>query len=133
MLPDSFDVIKALFQRGYVYEFDYAPLMVFAFIYLVFSAYNNGMAVCTGIVVPMLMNGALLGRSFGLIVVDMVGLRTGHEALGWEWVDPGVFALLGAASFFAGVTRVSWFLVRSSASFRGRIGLDSIHLSLFRW
>ena len=38
-------------------------------------------------------------------MVSMFGIYT--QADYWEWMDPGAFALIGAASFFGGVTRLT--------------------------
>jgi H+/Cl- antiporter ClcA len=29
-----------------------------------------------------------------------------YENIGWDWVDPGAFALMGAASFLSGTSRL---------------------------
>ena len=75
------------------------------FVYLPLSAYTNGIACSTGIVVPCLLNGALIGRIFGLLMTDMNGGVSDDETR--QWIDPGAFALLGAASFFGGVARIT--------------------------
>ena len=77
------------------YQYDYLPLLALLVVYLPVSAYSNGIACSTGIVIPCLLNGALIGRVFGLLLTDLVG-RHGDEPA-WAWVDPGAFALLGAA------------------------------------
>lgn len=46
--------------------------------------------------IPCLLNGALIGRLFGLLLTDLVG-RHEPDDPAWAWVDPGAFALLGAA------------------------------------
>lgn len=48
----------------------------------------------------MIMNGALIGRLMGLVFVDAFGAKGGSG-----WLDPGTFAVLGSAGFFAGVSR----------------------------
>lgn len=50
------------------------------------------------------MVGAIYGRIVGRLLVTMFGV---HQAGYWEWMDPGAFALVGAASFFGGVTRLT--------------------------
>jgi chloride channel 7 len=77
-------------------------------VYLPLSAYTNGISCSTGIVVPCLLNGALIGRIFGLLVTDMAGGASDEETR--QWIDPGAFALLGAASFFGGVARITMAL-----------------------
>ena len=49
--------------------------------------------------------GAIYGRIVGRLMVSMFGIYTHAEY--WEWMDPGAFALIGAASFFGGVTRLT--------------------------
>ena len=44
-------------------------------VYLPVSAYSNGIACSTGIVIPCLMNGALIGRLFGLLMTDLLGVH----------------------------------------------------------
>lgn len=48
--------------------------------------------------------GALYGRIVGLLLVSMFGIQTD---LWGAWIDPGLFAAVGAASFFSGVSRLT--------------------------
>lgn len=70
------------------------------FAYFPIAAYANGMASSTGIIIPCLMCGALIGRIFGLYVTDLLGVQTSAEGM---WVDPAAFALIGATALTAGV------------------------------
>jgi H+/Cl- antiporter ClcA len=81
--------------RRFYYQYDYLPLLAMLLVYLPTSAYSNGIACSTGIVIPCLLNGALIGRIFGLLMTDLMGAPGNDPA--WAWVDPGAFALLGAA------------------------------------
>ena len=85
--------------------------------YFLLSCWAAGTQISCGLVVPMLLIGALYGRLLGRAVVDIFGVHDGDEiAMGegviyrWDWMDPGAFALLGAVSFFAGVTRLTMSL-----------------------
>ena len=53
--------------------------------------------------------GALYGRVIGLAMVSVFGIYT-EEGSYWAWMDPGAFALVGAASFFGGVSRLTMSL-----------------------
>lgn len=86
-------------RRRFYYQYDYLPLLAMLLVYLPTSAYSNGIACSTGIVIPCLLNGALIGRIFGLLMTDLMG-QPGNDP-SWAWVDPGAFALLGAAGALA--------------------------------
>jgi chloride channel 7 len=45
----------------------------------------------------------------GLAVVSLFGIHTEENSYG-AWMDPGAFALVGAASFFGGVSRLTMSL-----------------------
>jgi len=45
----------------------------------------------------------------GLAVVSIFGIHTEENSYG-AWMDPGAFALVGAASFFGGVSRLTMSL-----------------------
>ena len=51
----------------------------------------------------------MYGRIVGRAMVDLFGI---HNIPGsyWSWMDPGAFALVGAASFFGGVSRLTMSL-----------------------
>ena len=53
--------------------------------------------------------GGLYGRIVGYVMVDLFGVHIGTESY-WSWMDPGAFALVGAASFFGGVSRLTMSL-----------------------
>ncbi|KAG1682672.1 Chloride channel protein A [Nymphon striatum] len=56
---------------------------------------------------PAQFIGGLYGRFIGRLFVDVFGIHlTGY----WAWIDPGAFSLLGAASFFGGVSRLTMSL-----------------------
>ncbi len=49
--------------------------------------------------------GSLYGRILGVIMRLLFGRNGLENNLNFQWMDPGVIATLGAASFFAGVSR----------------------------
>ena len=59
-------------------------------------------------ILPHRFIGGLYGRIIGVFLVDLYGgIPTESH---WEWIDPGVWALIGAASFFGGVSRLTMSL-----------------------
>jgi hypothetical protein len=52
--------------------------------------------------------GGIYGRVIGRVLVDLHGgVPSDHF---WRWIDPGALALIGAASFFGGVSRLTMSL-----------------------
>jgi chloride channel 7 len=99
------DAIKHLFSRGTFHEFELPALGVFLAIYFPLACWAAGAAISSGLVVPMLLIGATYGRMVGVVLVQILGTSGAGP-----WVDPGVFALIGAASFFGGVSRLTMSL-----------------------
>lgn len=70
------------------------------------------MDISSGLFVPMFLIGAIVGRLGGLLAVDLThfadtqGWTPASEDT-WKWIDPGVFAVFGAAAFMGGVTRLT--------------------------
>ncbi|NWI10567.1 CLCB protein, partial [Crypturellus soui] len=96
--------ITYLFKRGTPGEFGYASLCSALAFYFILSCWTAGSAVASGLVIPMLYTGALYGRIIGLILVSIFGIQTNEYG---AWIDPGLFAAIGAASFFSGVSRLT--------------------------
>ncbi|KAF1412934.1 Chloride channel protein B, partial [Spheniscus magellanicus] len=96
--------ITYLFKRGTHEEFGYASLCTALAFYFILSCWTAGSAVASGLVIPMLYTGALYGRIIGLILVSIFGVQTNKYG---AWIDPGLFAAIGAASFFSGVSRLT--------------------------
>ncbi|XP_030070085.1 chloride channel protein C isoform X2 [Microcaecilia unicolor] len=96
--------IMFLFERGTQEEFGYGALVTTLFFYFFLSCWTAGTAVASGLVIPMLYTGALYGRIIGLLLVSMFGVQ--EEGIA-SWIDPGLFAAIGAASFFSGVSRLT--------------------------
>ncbi|EFJ51659.1 hypothetical protein VOLCADRAFT_56749, partial [Volvox carteri f. nagariensis] len=71
--------IKHLLARGTHRRFGYRALIVMGAYYFVFAVLVAGSAVSSGLFVPMLMIGAVLGRVCGLATVDIA------QALGKRW------------------------------------------------
>uniref|UniRef100_A0A8C5MW21 Chloride channel protein n=1 Tax=Leptobrachium leishanense TaxID=445787 RepID=A0A8C5MW21_9ANUR len=96
--------IMLLFQRGIHEKFGYPALFTTLVIYFIISCWTAGTAASTGLVVPMLYTGALFGRIVGLTLVSLFGVQNDEY---WAWIDPGLFATIGAAAYFAGVSRLT--------------------------
>ena len=62
--------------------------------------------------------GGLYGRLIGNVIVDLHGGVPSHNF--WKWIDPGALALIGAASFFGGVSRLTVSLTVIMVSFSVR-------------
>ena len=54
--------------------------------------------------------GGLYGRIIGEAMVQWFGIHVPEEEPFWAWIDPGAMALIGAASFFGGVSRLTMSL-----------------------
>ena len=116
--------VKLLFRRGLPNErlahakkllsfdmFGYGTLAVWFLLYFTFACWSAGTYLSCGLVIPMLIMGSSLGRFYGLVVSDIAESIGGANCQGVNaWVDPGVFALFGAAGFFAGVSRLTFSL-----------------------
>ena len=56
------------------------------------------------------ITGALYGRAAGVGLLDLYKYVTGDVIPNdpyWEWMDPGMLAILGAGSLLGGVTRLT--------------------------
>ncbi|KAK7115171.1 chloride channel protein C-like isoform X2 [Littorina saxatilis] len=98
--------VKHLFAPDMHTMFGYASLAVGLVFYFFFVCWACGTSVASGILVPMLLIGSLYGRMVGLVMVSLFGLHVDKDSY-WRWMDPGAFALIGAASFMGGVTRLT--------------------------
>ncbi|KAI8746592.1 chloride channel protein C [Biomphalaria glabrata] len=99
------EAMKTLYLRNSHRMFNYGPLFATLAIYFIMVCWSAGTSVAAGILVPMLMIGALYGRILGLVLVDIFGVHLDEDYL--SWMDPGAFALIGSASFFGGVARLA--------------------------
>ena len=84
--------------------------------------------------------GGLYGRTVGYAMVDWWGVHVDANSY-WAWMDPGAFALVGAASFFGGVSRLTMSLTVIMVSHHhrpwsrhARVRATHHHVTLFsRW
>ncbi|CBZ23332.1 putative chloride channel protein [Leishmania mexicana MHOM/GT/2001/U1103] len=105
------NTIRHLFSRQTAGEFPVMTLIVYFLIYFASACMASGTSVSGGLVVPSLVLGAVFGRLFGLLmfhigVTKIPGVPRGYAAAD-AWMDPGVFALIGAGAFLAGTSRMS--------------------------
>ncbi|KPI83328.1 putative chloride channel protein [Leptomonas seymouri] len=105
------NTIRHLFSRQTAGEFTVANLILYFFIYFGFAVVSSGTAVAGGLVVPSLVMGAVFGRLYGLLLfkmgaTEMPGIPNSYAASD-AWMDPGVFALIGAGAFLAGTSRMT--------------------------
>jgi chloride channel 3/4/5 len=117
-------LVAALFKEcndtsnilGLCGKFSTAPtiilLLLAAIIGTIFASITFGMQIPAGIILPSMAIGALYGRALGLLVQAwqksfpsawMFASCKPNE----ECVSPGLYAIAGAASALAGVTRLT--------------------------
>ncbi|CAD6235684.1 unnamed protein product [Miscanthus lutarioriparius] len=90
------DAIRNLFSAWYDYrEFGVSTLLIFFTTVYTLGLLTYGVAVPSGLFIPVILSGASFGRLVGTLLGSVSGL------------DPGLFALLGAASFLSGTMRMT--------------------------
>lgn len=72
---------------------------VFFIFYFLLSCWTYGLSVSSGLFIPSLLTGAAWGRLFGSGLASMFPNS--------KWVDPGKYALVGAAAQLGGVVRMT--------------------------
>ncbi len=77
-------------------------LSTFFGFYFVFTCVTYGMTISSGLFVPNLCLGALWGR--------LVGIMLHNHFPQVDWMDTGVYALLGAAAQLSGLVRMTFSL-----------------------
>ena len=127
MLSSGHSAVSHLLSRETPLQFSYITLLTFLVIYFLFSCIAATTHLASGIFVPMLVIGSCVGRTVGLVVVDLfksfdvvsaaraviddiTGADMGSASnsdFKWEWIDPGIFALIGCGAFMGGVTRLT--------------------------
>lgn len=76
-----------------------STLCLFMVVYLFLSIWTYGASVSAGIFIPTLLTGAAWGRVFGILI--------GYVCPNATWIDPGKYALVGAAAQLGGVVRMT--------------------------
>lgn len=89
------DAIRNLFSAGTDREFGVSTLLIFFTTVYTLGVVTYGVAVPSGLFIPVILAGASFGRLIGSLLGSMSGL------------DTGLFALLGAASFLGGTMRMT--------------------------
>nr|UTD53592.1 chloride channel C X2 [Casuarina glauca] len=89
------DAIRNLFSSGSEKEFHLSTLIVFFVAIYFLGIVTYGIAVPSGLFIPVILAGASYGRLLGILIGSLSDL------------DAGLFALLGAASFLGGTMRMT--------------------------
>ncbi|CAL4972879.1 unnamed protein product [Urochloa decumbens] len=89
------DAIRNLFSAGTEREFGVSTLLTFFTTVYTLGIVTYGVAVPSGLFIPVILAGASFGRLIGSLLGSVSGL------------DSGLFALLGAASFLGGTMRMT--------------------------
>jgi chloride channel 7 len=83
-------------------EFSFSTLWMFSVVYFSLFCWTQGIAVPAGVFVPSILAGAAYGRLVGQWLYHW----TPFQSVKWR-INPGTFALIGAASLLGGVTRMT--------------------------
>ncbi|CAB3397413.1 unnamed protein product [Caenorhabditis bovis] len=90
--------VKSLFHSP-INSFGALTLIIFGVEYFMLTLWTFGIAVPAGIFIPALLTGAAWGRLFGIFVEQLFPTVTG--------IDPGKYALAGAAAQLGGIVRMT--------------------------
>ncbi|CAG7629207.1 unnamed protein product [Allacma fusca] len=74
-------------------------ILIFFCLYFCLSIWTYGLSVSSGLFIPALLTGAAWGR--------VVGMGMEHFFSEASWVDPGKYALIGAAAQLGGIVRMT--------------------------
>lgn len=118
ILPDMLGGGHGLVEKLNTQSFTLSILLLFIVVKLVFTAICYGSGVPGGIFLPLLVIGALIGKSYGVIVTDYFGTPESY-ALN--------FTILAMAGYFTAITRApitgSILILEMTNSFDHLLGL----------
>ncbi|KAI3770441.1 hypothetical protein L6452_01574 [Arctium lappa] len=95
LLNTNDDAIRSLFSSLNANEFRISTLLVFFIAMYILGIITYGIAIPSGLFIPVILAGASYGRFVGKLLVSISNLNV------------GLFALLGAASFLGGTMRMT--------------------------
>ncbi|KAH9578599.1 CBS domain [Trypanosoma melophagium] len=98
-LTSPYNGIRLLLSRHTSSLIPWYTCLLHLILYTLGSSYAGGMFISCGTVIPSLFIGAVGGRLIGVLFGNNV------------WADPGVIALIGSASYFSGISRLSFSLI----------------------
>ncbi|KPI85228.1 putative chloride channel protein [Leptomonas seymouri] len=98
-MTSPYNLLRLLLSRHTADLFPAWSLVLHLSVYVVGSSYAGGMFISCGTVIPSLLIGAVQGRLIGVLF---------HQP---QWADEGVVALVGAAAYFAAISRLTFALV----------------------
>lgn len=98
MLSTHDDAIRSLFNNNSNNEFQYLSLLLHLVWGFALAVVTYGLAVPSGLFIPIILVGATYGRLTGKVL---------KSHLGFENIDEGLFAYMGAASFLGGSMRTA--------------------------
>lgn len=99
MLNTNDDAIRNLFSSKNVNEFHITTLFTFFTAMFFLGIVTYGIAIPSGLFIPVILAGASYGRVVGRLVEFLLGTISN--------LDVGLFGLLGAASFLGGTMRMT--------------------------
>lgn len=79
-------------------SFDPITLLFFCITYFILATWTYGLAIPSGLFIPSILIGAAWGRIVGILVNHLI--PSGH-------IDPGKYALIGAAAMLGGILRMT--------------------------
>lgn len=89
------DAVRNIFSTNTPTEFNYFSLGIFFALYCILGLFTFGIAVPSGLFLPIILMGSAYGRMLGIVM--------GH----YTKIDQGLYAVLGAASLMAGSMRMT--------------------------
>ncbi|CAM8942075.1 unnamed protein product [Rhodiola kirilowii] len=89
------DAVKNIFSTNTSKEFHPLDLTIFFALYLFLGLFTFGIAVPSGLFLPIILMGAAYGRLLGIVMASYTN------------IDQGLYAVLGAASLMAGSMRMT--------------------------
>ncbi|KAK0590180.1 hypothetical protein LWI29_023623 [Acer saccharum] len=95
LLTTNDDAVRKLFSSDTPNEFQPLSLLIFFALYCILGLITFGIAVPSGLFLPIILIGAAYGR--------LLGISMGS----YSTIDPGLCAVLGAASLMAGSMRMT--------------------------
>ncbi|KAG1331480.1 chloride channel protein CLC-b [Cocos nucifera] len=89
------DAVRNIFSTGTPTEFRPISLLIFFALYCILGLFTFGIAVPSGLFLPIILMGSAYGRLLGLVMGS------------YTYIDQGLYAVLGAAALMSGSMRMT--------------------------